>query len=44
MEICGSQYMEKECDIHPDERKYGSDSPRHLRWSQINTSGTVPQT
>ena len=43
-EMCGSQYMEKECDIHPDEKKYGSDNPRRLRWSQINTSGTVSQT
>ena len=39
----GSPQMEKECDIHPKERKYGSDSLRHLRQSQINTSGAVLQ-
>ena len=35
--------MQKEGYIHPGERKYGSESLQHLRQSQINTSGTVPQ-
>ena len=30
-------------DIHPKQRKYGLGSLRHLRQSQINGSGTVPQ-
>ena len=29
-------------DIHPEEREYGL-GVRHLRYSQINTSGAVPQ-
>ena len=41
--MCGCPHMEIGGDIHPEERIYGSDSLRHLRWSQINKSGTVPQ-
>ena len=29
-DMCGSPHMEKECDIHPEERKYGSGRLRHL--------------
>ena len=40
--MSGSPQMEKEGDIYPEERKYGSESLR-LRYSQINSSGIVPQ-
>ena len=40
---CDSPHMEIGGDIHPEERKYGSESLRHLRQSQINTTDTVPQ-
>ena len=42
-DMCGSPHMEKGGDNQQGERKYGSESLRHLRQSQINTSGTVPQ-
>ena len=42
-DMCGSPHMEIGGDIHPEERKYGPESLRHLRQSQINTSGTVPE-
>ena len=41
--MCDSPYMEIGGYIHPAERKYGSESLRHLIYSQINTSGTVPK-
>ena len=41
--MCGSPHIEKEGDIHPEKRKYGPESLRHLPKSQTNTSGTVPQ-
>ena len=41
--MCGSPHMETRGDIHPKERKYGSESLRHMGQSQTNTSGTVPQ-
>ena len=28
--MCGSPHMEEECDIHPEEKKYGSDILQHL--------------
>ena len=37
-------YMNKEGGIHPKEIKYSSESLRHLRYSEINTSGTNPKT
>ena len=37
-------YMNKEGGIDPKEIKYGSESLRHLRYSEINTSGTNPKT
>ena len=40
--MSGSPQMEKEGDIYPEERKYGSESLR-LRYSQINSSAVVPQ-
>ena len=41
--MCGSPHMEIGGDIHPQEKKYGSESLRHLQYSQINTTGTFPQ-
>ena len=41
--MCGIQYMNKEGGIHPKEIKYGSESLRHLRYSEISTSGTNPK-
>ena len=35
-DMCGSPYMEIGGDIHPQEKKYGSESLRHLQYSQIN--------
>ena len=37
------QFTHKGVDIHPEERKYGSESLRHLQYSQINTTRAVPQ-
>ena len=33
----------KKGHIHPEEKKYGSESLRYLRESQINANGTVQQ-
>ena len=39
--MCDSPHMKKECEIHLEEKRYGSHNLRYLQQSQVNTSRTV---